>query len=158
MVKVFISHQKADSGLSENIARRLRERHDIACYLDVADGLFARGEDLADHIRSRMADCTQLLAVVLPATLASQWVPWEVGVATEKNYPLATYSGQNAVPPEFLRKWPYMRTDAELDEYARISKAADLSLRRKLILLSESVARRQVASDFYADLRRALRQ
>lgn len=158
MVTVFISHQKADTALSERIVHRLKTLHGIDCYLDTIDRSLSRGEDLAAHIRARMEECTQLLAVVSPATGNSQWVPWEIGVATEKNYPLATFSGAGVPPPEFLRRWPYMVTDLQLDEYAVISKATERRFTVNKSLLTESVARRTAVSGFYADLRRALRQ
>lgn len=158
-MKVFISHQKADSVLASQIAYRLKVVHSIDSYLDVVDPYIGgRGEDLADHVRSEMGKCTQLLAVVSPATGSSQWVPWEIGVATEKEYPLATYSGGNALPPEFLRKWPYLRSDADLDEYARISKNARSTFTVRKSSLGEGLARRRTTGDFYRDLRASLHQ
>jgi hypothetical protein len=124
-MKVFISHQRADTAAAEHVARRLYSHHGISSYLDVIDPYVnGSAESLADHIRTEMGKCTQLLAVVSHATLASQWVPWEVGVATEKNFPLATYTGTYTPPPEFLKKWPYLRSDTDLDAYARASIGA----------------------------------
>jgi hypothetical protein len=157
-MKVFLSHQNADSQLATRIAYRLKAVHSIDSYLDVIDPYLGRGEDLADHIRAEMGRCTQLLAVVSPATVASQWVPWEIGVATEKDFPLATFSGGTALPPEFLRKWPYMRTDAELDEYARVSKSARSTYVANKGYLGESIAHGRSTKAFYRDLRAALRQ
>src|SRR6478735_11948042 len=122
MIKVFLSHQSADATTARYVARRLKDRHGIDSYLDVIDPYIGRpGEDLAAHIRAQMGRCTQLLAVVSESTKASQWVPWEIGVATEKDHPLATFSAGGALPPEFLRKWPYLRTDFDLDQYALAS-------------------------------------
>lgn len=160
MIKVFVSHQSADANTATNVARRLKTLHDIDCYLDVIDPYIGRpGEDLAAHIRVQMAKCTQLLAIVSDATKASQWVPWEIGVATEKDYPLATYAASNALPPEFLRKWPYLRTDAHLDQYALASKTARNTLvRKRSANLTESVARGSSTSEFYETLRRGIGQ
>ncbi|WP_426014453.1 toll/interleukin-1 receptor domain-containing protein [Caulobacter sp. DWR2-3-1b2] len=158
MVKVFISHQRADSAIAAQISLHLRTYHQILSYCDVIDTSISRGEDLADHIRSHMGTCTQLLAVVSPATTNSQWVPWEIGVATEKDFPLATYSGQSALPPEFLRKWPYIRTFSELDAYARISKETERDFDNKRYRLDEGTARNQTTKSFYSQMRTALRQ
>ncbi|WP_430250434.1 toll/interleukin-1 receptor domain-containing protein [Neorhizobium sp. DAR64860/K0K1] len=160
MIRVFLSHQSADATTAAYVARRLKNLHDIDSYLDVIDPYIGRpGEDLAAHIRAQMGKCTQLLAVVSEATKASQWVPWEIGVATEKDYPLATYAAGNALPPEFLRNWPYMRTDAHLDQYAMASKMArDTFVRKRSASLSESVARGSSTSEFYSTLRRGLGQ
>jgi hypothetical protein len=160
LIKVFLSHQSADAATAAHVARRLKNLHNIDSYLDVIDPYIGRpGEDLAAHIRAQMEKCTQLLAVVSEATKTSQWVPWEIGVATEKDYPLATYAAGNAFPPEFLRKWPYLRTDAHLDQYAIASKTArDTFVRKRSSNLEEGAARSSSTSEFYATLRRGLGQ
>ncbi|WP_235199810.1 toll/interleukin-1 receptor domain-containing protein [Sphingomonas sp. RIT328] len=156
---MFLSHQRHDSHIAGHVAFRLRSLHMIDCYLDVIDPYVGGPvETLADHIREEMGKCTQLLAIVSASTSTSQWVPWEIGVATEKSFPLATYSGQNHLPPEFLRKWPYLRSDADLDEYARVSKRTERTLLEKRARFGESVARRSATGDFYSELRAALRQ
>ena len=159
MIKVFLSHQSADSLTASYIARRLRDNHQIESYLDVIDPYInRRGEDLAARIRNEMGRCTQLLAVVSESTKASQWVPWEIGVATEKDYPLATFSAGHALPPEFLRKWPYLRSDADIDLYARTSKAAEQTFIRKRSIGLESAARMNSTSEFFTSLRAGLGQ
>ena len=159
MIKVFLSHQSTDAATAAGVARRLKTLHDIDLYLDVIDPYVGRpGEDLAAHIRGEMGKCTQLLAVVSDATKASQWVPWEIGVATEKDFPLATFTAALATPPEFLRKWPYLRSDADLDQYALASKAARRVLINKRATLNEGTARATSTRDFYTTLRAGLGQ
>jgi hypothetical protein len=160
VLKIFLSHQKADSELTASIAAYLKVRHGLDCYLDLIDPN-ARGpvERLADHIRSEMDRCTQLLAVVSPSTSHSQWVPWEIGMATEKDFPLATFSGGNALPPEFLRKWPYLRTEADLDKYAAATKEARRTFTRKRSIgLNETASVHSSTADFYTTLRASLGQ
>ena len=159
MIKVFISHQAADAALALDVATKLRIRHGIASYLDVIDPYIGKpGEDLALHIQVEMGKCTQLLAVISPSTRASQWVPWEIGVATEKEFPLATFSGGQVPPPEFLRKWPYLTTDADIDRYARASLQAEASFAQKRTTLTEGVARVRSTREFYFNLRSSLGQ
>jgi len=160
MIRVFISHQQADSLLAAQISQHLKFHHKISSYLDVIDPTIIRGEDLADHIRRHMSDCTQLIAVVSKATCASQWVPWEIGIATEKDYPLATYSGSGANPPEFLQKWPYLRNFEDLDNYASVSKAAEKTLKERQSMATESVQASTTIStrQFYSQLRSKLGQ
>lgn len=160
MIKVFLSHQSADSVIATQIARRLENVHGIATYLDVIDPYMnRRGEDLAAHIRYEMARCTQLLAIVSESTKASQWVPWEIGVATEKSFPLATYLAGYAAPPEFLRKWPYLRTEAEIDLYARTSRAAERSyVNKRGGTFTDTAARASSTGEFFSTLRAGLGQ
>jgi hypothetical protein len=159
MAKVFITHHSTDSLLAGRIANRLKINHGMDSYLDVIDPYIGKnGEDLALHIQVEMSKCTQLLAVISQATQASQWVPWEIGVATEKDFPLATFSGGNVLPPEFLRKWPYLRTDHDLDQYARASKAAEISFVQKRATLAEGAARVRSTREFFTTLRAGLGQ
>jgi hypothetical protein len=159
-MKVFISHQLADTVVASQVARRLLSVHGILSYLDVIDPYVGgSAEGLADHIRAEMGKCTQLLAVVSNATMASQWVPWEVGVATEKNFPLATYTGTYTPPPEFLRKWPYLKNDADLDAYAKASKSAQ-NFREiyKQYSADSAAGMRASTSYFFTELRRSIGQ
>lgn len=122
-MKIFLSHQKADSRIALSIQSHLKSVHDIDCYLDVIDVNISQGEDIAEHVRSELSKCTQLLAVVSESTKMSWWVPWEIGVATEKDYPLATF-GDGIDLPTYLKKWPYLRNMSDLDKYAEASREA----------------------------------
>lgn len=157
-IKVFISHQKKDSVRASRIASRLWDLHQIDTYLDVIDPTIAKsGEALADYVHWKLGECTQLLAVVSEATKSSWWVPWEIGVATEKDFPLATYGGDTPLP-EYLRKWPVLKTDAHLDAYAEASKAALKLYNRRLLLVEATVAQHSATQEFYQVLRSSLNQ
>lgn len=157
-MKVFISHQRADTTLALSIQQRLSIRHGIASYLDVIDPDAGTATDLGAHVKAELSKCTQLLAIVSEATKLSWWVPWEIGIATEKDYPLATFAGGSAVLPEYLRKWPYLRSDADLDRYAEASKTAVREFVTKRGYLTESVARERSTKEFFRVLRGSLGQ
>jgi hypothetical protein len=158
-IKVFLSHQKADSEMAGRIAARLLHYHSIPSYLDVIDPYLGRpGEELAKHISDEMGKCTQLLAVVSYATRESQWVPWEIGVATEKDFPLASFANYTSAVPEFLRSWPYLRTMEDVDKYAQASKRGDSVYVNKRATLNESLAKRSASESFFMDLRTRLGQ
>ena len=158
-MKIFISHQQADSQLALRISSRLKMNHQIDSYLDVIDSrLSSDGPVLADHIRIQMEKCTQLLAVVSKETQKSWWVPWEIGVATEKDYPLATYTLDPPELPSYLRKWPFLRNDNELDIYARVSKSAETRLLLERVSKTMASARSTSTRQFYTDIRASLNQ
>ena len=158
-MKIFISHQKIDSELALNLSKRLLSTHGIQSYLDVIDpAVTISGDLLADHVKGELGKCTQLLAIVSEATRASWWVPWEIGIATEKDFPLATYAGGNIIVPEYLRKWPYLRSSADLDLYAKASKAAATDFESKRGFLVEAAARNRSTKEFYRVLRGSLGQ
>jgi hypothetical protein len=162
-MKVFISHQQADSAKAAEVARHLKNRHGIDSYLDVVDPKIGShsGPDLADHVRAQMDTCDSLLAVVSYETAKSQWVPWEIGIATEKDFPLATFANTYLPLPEFLQKWPYMTSLAELDQYAyAVNKMASNS---RTSVLAKSYSRetftqtnRATTREFYRNLRAGL--
>lgn len=157
-IKVFISHKLEDAGQAKAIADRLRIHHNIDSYLDVLDPVIGKtGEELAKYVREKMASCTQLLAVISPVTKESWWVPWEIGVASEKDYPLATYGGTASLP-DFLKKWPVLKNEQHLDAYARASQQAD---RGRLLLertVTASTARKSATQEFYRSLRSQIGQ
>lgn len=156
---MFVSHQRADSALAAAIAGRLKGVHGIDSYLDLIDPDGSKaGENLGEYIRQQLGKCTQLLAVVSTNTKTSWWVPWEIGVATEKYQPIATYAGDSTSLPEYLKKWPYLRTTAELDIYAEVSKTTDASLRRRRSYKSEELAKSETVGDFYSAIRTRLGQ
>lgn len=158
-MKIFVSHQRADSILATNIASRLRHIHGIDCYLDVIDPDTSRsGENLGEYIQNELGKCTQLLAVVSASTKTSWWVPWEIGVATEKHQPIATYAGDSTPLPEYLKKWPYLRDQRELDIYASVSQSTNNSFRSRKAYKSESLARLETTEDFYTAIRSRLGQ
>jgi hypothetical protein len=157
-MKVFVSHQQADSAIASSVALRLRQNN-VECYVDIIDRNIAQsGEVLGNYLRNEMGKCTQLLAVVSANTKQSSWVPWEIGVATEKNFPLATFFGDNTPAPEFLRQWPYLRSLSDVDHYVAASRLADRTFISKKVFVAEDSARRESTAEFFRSLRNSLRQ
>lgn len=158
-MKVFISHQRTDTDFAISVAGRLKVPHGIESYLDVIDpDANTKGDKLGEHVRSELSKCTQLLAVVSAATKTSWWVPWEIGLSTEKDQPIATYAKDATTLPEYLKKWPYLKTHDDLDKYAIASKAAQhLYLVRKA-QINEAFARQSGTQEFYSNLRASLGQ
>ena len=162
-MKVFISHQQADSVKAAEIARHLRTRHAIDSNLDVVDPKIGmhEGPELAQHVRDQMDKCDSLLAVVSYETAKSQWVPWEIGIATEKDFPLATYADTYMPLPEFLQKWPYITSISELDKYANavnqmIGRSRTSVLAKGYSMESFNQSNRATTREFYRNLRAGL--
>ncbi len=160
-MKVFVSHQQADSVLAGKISYHLKANHQIDCYLDLIDPNASQaGDQLGEYLRDQMGKCTQLMAVVSENTKSSWWVPWEIGIATEKDHPIVTFADDNTALPEYLKKWPYLKTKNDLDAYANASKNAmkEFDLRKSYSLESISSARHSSTQEFYRSLRASLRQ
>ena len=118
MIRVFLSHKYEDLEITEKIAEYLERNNAIEVYVDVNDPVLEYGpDDLGDYFRQRLAECTHLMAVVSRETEDSWWVPFEIGIATEKQYPISTFVVEEIDFPDYLKKWPYLRSYEELDKY-----------------------------------------
>jgi len=160
--KVFISHKNTDAMLAAKVARRV-QMNGLQTYLDVIDDALAKdGPDLADLLLQRMSSCDQLIAVVSTATKDSWWVPWEIGVGSEKGFRMASYSENYVSLPSYLEKWPDLRTDVDIDLYCKMSKRSGAEVeRRTRTLLSEDNrmnVRKGEALDFHKVLRSELKR
>lgn len=156
-MKVFVSHKQEDSAAAARVAERLRaNRADV--YLDVIDTSKPHGEDLTDYLREKLAQCSHLMAVVSEVTKLSWWVPWEIGVATERRYPLATFGAGHCELPDYLRKWPYLRSDSDIDTFVRVSSATESLVEHEVRYKTADVARATYSDRFFRDIRKALGQ
>lgn len=155
---VFISHKKEDSGLALKISEHLKKWLDT--YLDVLDPHVAAGnsgEDLGDYVRTKLDACTHLLAVLTRRTQESWWVPFEIGIATEKDYPISTFAGEDLEIPEYLKKWPYLTSLDQLDRYAIETMGARVHLKMAWNWESRQF-RREYAREFHKSLKASLKQ
>ena len=48
------------------------------------------GEELTKHIRKRLL-CTDILVIMSNNTKESWWVPFEIGMADQKDFPIISY-------------------------------------------------------------------
>lgn len=159
--KVFISHKNTDALLAERVARRVRA-NGLETYLDtIDDALMKDGPELADVLLARMAQCQQLIAVVSSETKSSWWVPWEIGVGSEKGFRMASYSESYVSLPTYLEKWPALHTERDVDLYCQYSKQTDAVINRRMRdALTEDrrvQVRKSEALDFHKQLKAALR-
>lgn len=160
MIKVFISHIKEDSSLAKEIAQYLEYHDEVSYYLDILDStlLFYGGDALGEYFRERLSECTHLMAVLSETTKLSWWVPFEIGIATEKQYPISTFAIQNTNLPQYLKKWPYLQNKTDLDKYVRIA------LRTRHHIMVEGLGRISASRrglytrDFHENLKKALGQ
>ncbi len=158
--KVFISHKNTDAALAETVARRVRA-NGLETYLDtIDDALVKDGPDLADLLLQRMGQCQQLIAVVSDQTKDSWWVPWEIGVGSEKNFRMASYSRSYVSLPSYLKKWPELHSDQDIDLYCQFSKSAETEIALNMRDAYTETARTRVTKrgvqDFHQSLMRRL--
>lgn len=105
-MKFFISHKQEDSFIASKIHLLLRLK-DIDAYIDLLDSSITEdGKKLTDHIKANLNDCTDIIVIMSENTHYSQWVPFEIGIATQIELPIATFLSANVTLPGFLDYWP----------------------------------------------------
>ena len=125
-MKFFISHKQEDQLQALLIAKEL-EHLKIPCYLDILDNATTEnGREMTEHIKKKLNDCTDIIVVMSQATRHSQWVPFEVGIAAQRDLPTATYLQAAAELPEFLEYWPRLKQISDLLKYIEAKKQVDL--------------------------------
>ena len=111
-MNVFISHQQKDSVLAKIIYNELR-RKNVDAYLDVLDNLHEKnGEYLTNHLKEIMASSSDILVVMTENTKDSWWVPFEIGMAAERNLRTVTFLNSYLMLPEYLDYWPRLSSMA----------------------------------------------
>ena len=161
-IRVFVSHRSTDSILAAHVADQIK-LNGLDTYLDIIDdALIKDGPQLADHMLARMDRCQQLVAVVSATTQDSWWVPWEIGVGSEKGFRMASFSRGFVDLPSYLKKWPALHSDDDIAKYCRLSKLADAAVRRReRTAMSEESRfriRKSEALDFHTRLKAQLRR
>lgn len=122
MFKVFISHKQEDSVIAEMICKNLNELG-VQAYLDLLDyEICAKGKELTEHIKKRLNNCSDILVVMSNKTEESWWVPFEIGMAAQKDFPVVSYLVDNVELPDYLDYWPRLRKSSDLIKYVDAKK------------------------------------
>jgi len=114
---VFVSHTTDDDRLADEVAECI-QRHGLTAWVDSHH--LAREDDgpaMASKIKRVIERSYCLLAVVTGATSRSWWVPFEIGVASDRNRFLSTYGDPRVSLPSFLAAWPRVRDHGELHSW-----------------------------------------
>ena len=118
---VFISHKREDTEKSLLIAKFLKERS-VYAYVDALDPSLQTTDDITSSLMHYISRSTHILAVVSSYTVASWWVPFEIGVASQGNRRITTFELERVALPDFLSKWPVLRTEEDLKDFTDIYK------------------------------------
>lgn len=163
-MKVFISHKKEDMFQAKKISSFLNYLG-VENYLDELDHyIYSSNEELTYHIIEEMSECTDLLVVLSTKTQSSWWVPFEIGVASDRNYPAVTYLTDSVKIPEFLTFWPVITQLKELEHLKnsilfrerKISRYQSEQAIRLLEGREDFSEKPNFTEQFYTNLKRAL--
>lgn len=119
---VFVSHTTNDDDLADTVATCIRSC-DLTAWVD-SDYLASHedGPGMASRIKQVIGRSYCLLAIVTSATTSSWWVPFEIGVASERDKYLSTYGNPRLTLPSFLSVWPRVKDDTELRSWCSAIK------------------------------------
>lgn len=119
-MKIFISHKKEDELTALNVVDTLKTAG-VDAYLDLLDNIIANdGEKLTKHIREKLHECTDVIVILSTNTKKSWWVPFEIGMATEKDMPIANYLLSQETLPDYLTYWPRLKNRDDVLKYVEI--------------------------------------
>lgn len=147
-MKLFISHKNEDSDIALSIANYLRKIN-VDYYLDVLDDATIKdGKQLVKYLKNNMDKCSDIVVVLSKNTNNSQWVPFEVGMSTEKGLPAVIYICDNTKIPEYLEYWPRLRKPEDFAKYIAIKE----DLRGRISLLERLESRKYSEHEFIEKL------
>ena len=97
-MKIFISHSSRDKWAARRISKEIEELG-ATTFLDEKD--IETGESIDDAVSTHLKDCDELLMLLSPASIKSEWVLIEIGgaKALEKRLiPILFHLGANDIP------------------------------------------------------------
>lgn len=115
--KVFISYSSVDDKLAKQLAKTLDEIN-IEYFFDRKE--IEWGDDVTDRITEGLAQCSALIVIISPASLKSQWVPFEIGHASglgKKILPFLTHPSLDV--PGYLQKFHHKTRLADVKKYLK---------------------------------------
>jgi len=157
---VFISHKSSDKDQALIIARYLEQRR-VRVYIDIFDPALKNTNDITSVIVDRVRTCTHIIAVTSMETTKSWWVPFEIGVATDQDRRITTYALQPSDLPDYLKKWPIMTHQRDLEEFVNLYKRdKTVALEEATTLDGYNYSTRNIvtAESFHSSLKRQLGQ
>lgn len=116
-MKVFISHKNTDQAVALRIQSALKVLS-VEAYLDLLDDtITGKGEQLTKHIRQKLNECSDILVVLSESTKLSWRVPFEIGMAAQKDLPTVNYLQAGIQLPDYLSYWPRLKNEADIAKY-----------------------------------------
>ncbi|MEM1295396.1 MAG: toll/interleukin-1 receptor domain-containing protein [Verrucomicrobiota bacterium] len=150
MLKVFISYSSKDRQVVKWIDRELDERG-FKSRMDVE--FLEGGDDFAEEIRDRIANCDEMILVLSPNSLQSQWVTYEAACADmlgKRIVPVLLCVEPEAVP-SLLQKYharPINQIDLLANAMMRRAEAKERGESDGVTMSEDEYAEIEAAEDF----------
>lgn len=156
-MKIFISHKQQDENYAKEVKQTLTTCG-VEAYLDLLDDTISGdGKKLTQHIRSKLRECSDVIVILSDKTRASWWVPFEIGMASEKDMPIANYLVSYIALPEYLEYWPRLKNQSDVKKYVEIrNKVSAEFIKSRNLHESASVSGETETQVFYQQLKKSL--
>lgn len=159
MAKVFLSHKSEDGRLANSLAERLKLNGLEVLSDEIDPQLEADGPELARYVHDALGESTQVLMMLTDRTMASWWVPLEIGAACERHKFITTFVATKASLPTYAKQWPHIRGEQDINAYCSESLRIEQRYQEKLDAEhAEGTARAEVFREFHENLRNRLEQ
>lgn len=168
---IFISHTTRDDLLAKNVFLRLTRIHNLTCYIDDMDKELGKNRgksSLTPILVERLRKCDTLLAIVTENTKGSWWVPFEIGTAREMPLVISSFTplpdrltnNWQETLPEYLLEWPRLRSDSDIDIFAKEYKKHSIFLEKNIGLrtFSQESASVDYVRTFESNVMKSLNQ
>lgn len=157
-MKIFISHKQEDKLEARKVQQTLNSCN-VSAYLDLLDDdISGDGEKLTQHIRKKISECSDVIVILSENTKKSWWVPFEIGMATEKDMPIANYLVSSIILPDYLEYWPRLKNSNDVEKYVKIRNEVSEEYKKPRGIF-ESISSEQYRSEtqeFYYRLKQML--
>lgn len=157
-MKIFISHKQEDKLEARKVLLTLKSCN-VSAYLDLLDDdISGDGEKLTQHIREKISECSDVIVILSENTKKSWWVPFEIGMATEKDMPIANYLVSSIILPDYLEYWPRLKNSNDVEKYVKIRNEVSEEYKKPRGIF-ESISSEQYRSEtqeFYYRLKQML--
>ena len=105
-VNVFIFHQRNDKDIALKVQKKL-EIERIKSFLDATDNGHTGFKTVTEWIVTNLRKSTHILVVYTNNTKSSEWVPFEIGMAYEREEGIAIFDPQHIIgKPNYLNDLP----------------------------------------------------
>lgn len=115
MSLVFVSYSHVDTDVADALTATLSE-HDVQYFRDVKN--IEWGTSINSEVREALDDAVAILVIISPASLKSQWVPYELGYASalkKRILPFLTHPSLDV--PDFIREFSYYTDLEQVKQY-----------------------------------------
>ncbi len=117
MSKVFISYSSVDEKKARQLAKGLDDIG-VEYFFDRKD--IEMGDSINESVAGGISECSALVVIVSPASLQSQWVPFEIGHATGRGKKVLPYLTHPSLQlPGYLQNLHFKTRLSDVKKYLK---------------------------------------